>query len=1145
MGVRYAAVLSVVLGLAAAAAGAAVGDIDVAVGPVTPTAATPRDLSLATPFGIAFDAAGNYYVSETSGHRIRKITPTTHAVVAGTGSAGFAGDGGQATAAALTSPRGLAIDGAGNLYVADSGNHRVRRVTPAGVITTVAGTGTAGSAGDNGPATSAQLNRPVAVAIDGLGRLFIAEFDGHRVRMVSGGTITTIAGDGTAGRSGDGGPATAALLTSPTSLAFDPSGVLHVLEYGSRVRRIAADGTITRVAGRLGGFDAGDGGPAVDAEFYIAQAIAFDSSGRLLIGGYLRVRRVDLSGIVSTIAGSDFTPGFAGDGGPAPAARFNQVGAMAFDPLGNLHFSDTGNNRIRRIDTSSVIDTVAGGGGTSLKPCPADGTLAVEAMLDQAAGTATDAQGRLYVAAPQARCVFRVEADGRTTRVAGGGASGAAFEGIPARDAFLTLPRAIAFDAAGNLLIADWYVVRKVGGDGVITRFAGLPVMAGYGGDGGAAREATFRDITSIATDAEGNLFIADSSNNRVRKVRPDGVVVTVAGSGESFGSQQTLATASPMIPVGVASDRDGGVFITTNSNNVFKADRYGQLHRIVGPPPGSPAPSGLGDGGPATAARLQTPNAVALDADGNLYIADRGQQRVRVVSTDATITTVAGTGVAGGNGDGGPAAAAQLDNPWYLSIGANGGLLVSVLGQMENPARGRVRRIQLPDRVPDPFTFTSLQGVAPATPTQSAPIVPVGFDSTASIEVSFGGEYSIGCTGTFTTARGTFEPGQSVCVRHTSGANANQSVVTRLWIEGRAADFTSTTAPAAGAISLTPPTLSFGGQSMNNPSPSQTVTVTNTGATTVTINSVRASNDFTATHACTTLAPQETCAVQVVFRPFATGARSGTLTVQATSGSPIVPLDGVGEASFVRHYYQAILGREPDEPGRLFWEQEATRVTGLGANINEVWFALATQFFFSAEYSAFQRSNVEFVTDLYRTFFGREPDTGGRDFWTGQLDSGMPREVLLASFTFSIEFTLASNRTFGVSAVRAELDMVTDFYRGLLARLPDDTGFAFWRQRFRTAQCNGSAAVTAAASDISREFLGGGEYTGRNRTTAQYVGDLYNAFLRRGGDLAGVQFWIEAIQGGKTRDQVLQGFVDSGEFKARVAAVTQAGCLP
>jgi hypothetical protein len=333
---------------------------------------------------------------------------------------------------------------------------------------------------------------------------------------------------------------------------------------------------------------------------------------------------------------------------------------------------------------------------------------------------------------------------------------------------------------------------------------------------------------------------------------------------------------------------------------------------------------------------------------------------------------------------------------------------------------------------------------------------------------------------------------------------------------------------------------------------PPKTVTLTNDGAATVTISSIQASANWRVAHSCGPLAPGQACTVQVAFAPGPTpialnaaADMPGTLSI-ASSGArqPIrVALWGTGEKSFVRHYYTSILGRQPDSGGKAFWESEATRMFSLGADLNEAWYAMAMAFFASAEYTSTSRTNAAFASNLYRTFFSRAADAGGLSYWTAQLDAGLPREIALAAFMFSPEFAALSRSAYGTTPARAEIDMVVDFYRGLLGRLPDSAGFNHWVAQFRAAQCQGSAAIFAQVEAISGAFAGSGEYAGRQRSNPGYVGDLYNAFLRRGGDLDGVRFWLDQLNAGRPRDQLRRDFVASAEFSARVQAVVAQGC--
>jgi hypothetical protein len=287
-------------------------------------------------------------------------------------------------------------------------------------------------------------------------------------------------------------------------------------------------------------------------------------------------------------------------------------------------------------------------------------------------------------------------------------------------------------------------------------------------------------------------------------------------------------------------------------------------------------------------------------------------------------------------------------------------------------------------------------------------------------------------------------------------------------------------------------------------------------------------------------------CTANVTFTPTVEGAVAGFLTITSGAGNTTAPVTGVGEKSLVTHYYRSILRRAPDGGGKAYWTGEAARMQTLGVNVNETWYSMAGSFYTSAEYLAFNRDNTGFVTDLYNTFFNRPPDAAGLAYWTGQLASGLPREVALVGFMFSTEFVNFTQAIFGNTTTRREIDTIVDFYRGLLARLPDDGGFNFWVGQFRAAQCLGASAVTAQAEAISSAYALSGEYAARGRNNAQYVGDLYNAFLRRGGDLAGVQFWISQVAtGAQTREQVRQQFVASPEFSGRVAAVIAQGCLP
>jgi hypothetical protein len=251
------------------------------------------------------------------------------------------------------------------------------------------------------------------------------------------------------------------------------------------------------------------------------------------------------------------------------------------------------------------------------------------------------------------------------------------------------------------------------------------------------------------------------------------------------------------------------------------------------------------------------------------------------------------------------------------------------------------------------------------------------------------------------------------------------------------------------------------------------------------------------------------------------------------------------GVASLITHYYQSLLRRAPDAPGQQYWEDETVRIRAHGASVNEALFALSSTFLNSPEYAGFGRDDAGFVADLYRAFFDRVPDAGGLAYWTGQVAQGMPRDVVYVSFLFSPEFDAFTRALFGPTQARAEVDTVVDFYRGLLGRLPDSGGLEAWLRQFRRAQCDGPGALYASVESISSAFAGSPEYAARNRSHSGYVADLYNAFLRRGGDLPGVQFWGSQLAGGQmTRAQVRQAFISSPEFSTRVQRMVAEPCL-
>jgi sugar lactone lactonase YvrE len=647
----------------------------------------PVDGSLATtqsiegPASVTSDGAGGFYVAISSQNRVYRVTAAGKiSLIAGNGTPGFSGDSGPATAAQLFHPMGLALDSTGNLYITDSDNARIREVTTNGVINTVAGNGIVGYGGDAGQATEAEFSNPMGLALDPTGNLYIADSNNHRIRKItaSNGIITTVAGNGIPGFYGDTGAATAAQLWFPTGVAIDTAGNMYIADYfNQRIREVTVlDQLINTVAG-IGtvGFS-GDGGAATSAQFSYPLSVSLDGAGNLFIADIynFRIRKLAPGGVISTVAGVA-TVGFSGDGGPANKAQLNQPFGLAVDTAGNLLIADFGNQRVRKVTSNGVIQTVAGIG---IQGFSGDGGPATSAALHLPTDVALDTTGNLFIADSGNARIRKVTPGGIISTVAGNGTPGYSGEGGQATSAQLYGPAGVATDAAGNLFIADYLNQRvfKVTPGNVISTIAGNGTQ-GFNGDGGSATAAQLNEPWGIAVDAAGNLFIADLANNRIRKVTTNGVIGTVAGIGvpgfSGDGGQATLAQLYR--PVGVAVDGAGNLFIADSGNNCIRMVTPGGIISTVA---GTTMPGFGGDGGAATLAQLYNPTKVVLDSVGNLFISDMDNNSIRRVTPGGIINTVAGLGTAGFSGDGGLANAAQLNFPMGMAINSSGNLFLA-----------------------------------------------------------------------------------------------------------------------------------------------------------------------------------------------------------------------------------------------------------------------------------------------------------------------------------------------------------------------------------------------------------------------------------------------------------------------------------
>jgi sugar lactone lactonase YvrE len=620
-----------------------------------------------SPYGVAVDGVGNVFVADRDGHRVRRIDAATGVVTtaAGNGSFGGDGDGGPATAARLNLPQGVAVDGAGNLFIADTANHKVRRVDAiTGVITTFAGTGVPGYSGENAVATGAQLLLPSGVAVDPDGNVFVLEPFNNVVRRVDAATgrIATYAGDGTAGGSAENVPALQARLRAPSAIAVDGGGNLFIADTANfRVRRVdASTKRIATVAGNGTNGATGDGGPATSAAV-VPNGVAVDDTGALYITSDHRIRLVDADGTIDTVAG-DGTGGFDGDGGPPASARFQSPRGIAVDGVGSYVFSDLGNGRLRRVDAAAnVIRTFVGG-----QPLVGDGDTATKASLLLPRGVAVEDDGNTDLADELDIRVRRVDAGtGTIETVAGTGEPGGSGDGAPAIAARLDTPGGHALDEDGTLYVADSNNdrIRRVDTSGVIATVA----------------SAGLSFPQDVALGPDGMLYVADTGNNRVVRADPaTGVVTPVAGTGDAgyMGDGGPATGARLNAPESVAVDANGDLYVADSANSVVRrvAASTGTISTIAG----TGSRFYLGDGGPATSAGMW-PRAVALDGRGNLFVADYENNAVRRIDLDAeTITTVAGVGLAGYEGDDAAALRAKLRGPLDVTVGTANDLYVA-----------------------------------------------------------------------------------------------------------------------------------------------------------------------------------------------------------------------------------------------------------------------------------------------------------------------------------------------------------------------------------------------------------------------------------------------------------------------------------
>ncbi len=649
------------------------------------------------PVSVAADPlSSSYYVADTVNQRVWKVDPlTTIRTITGNGGAGYSGDGGPAANAQVSYLTGIATDSLGNLYIADTGNDRIRKVDTAGKITTIAGTGVQGYTGDGGPAVSAQLSNPRWVAVGASGNIYFSDQYPLRIRRIApNGIITTVAGNGTSGDTGDGGPAVSASFQDISGLSTDVAGNLYIVDGNSRrVRKVTvASGIIATVAGNGTSGFSGDGGPATSAQLNFPQGVAIDSEGAMYISdnGNARIRKV-LGGTITTVAGTGSTT--CSPNGSALSACILPTALVAKGTT--VVFAEK--RRLRQLLGGSVF-AIAGNGSVAYS---GDGVPATSTQLAYPNDVAFDSLGNMYIADEGNDRVRKVTPSGTILMFAGNGTSGRSGDGGPATNAQIDAPSAIAVDRNDNVYISTYDstiyqgIVRKVSADGTISTFAGGGAP-GQLGDGGPATSATLSTVWGLAVDHVGNVFIADFLNYRVRKVDLSGTIFTVAGNGTyGFSGDGGPATAAQLsYPIGIDVDATGAVLIVDGNNNrIRRVDATGKITSVAG----NGSYGFAGDGGPAINASFASITDIAIDPAGSIFVADSGNYRVRMINPAGIVTTVGGTGTSGFTGDGGPATSAKMSGPTYLGLDAAGHLYFSDKDWILLGAEGnsRIRRIE------------------------------------------------------------------------------------------------------------------------------------------------------------------------------------------------------------------------------------------------------------------------------------------------------------------------------------------------------------------------------------------------------------------------------------------------------------------
>lgn len=626
------------------------------------------------PVGIAVDSSGIIYVADTGNNTVRKIAAGgVVSTLAGTpGSGGYLdGTGGVAR---FNLPSGLVVDSAGNVYVTDSGNNVIRRITPAGVVTTLIGTGMNPSQGSvDGMGSDARFNTPHDTAVDSTGNVYVADAFNNTIRKItSSGVVTTLAGSPGVRGSADG-TGSAAQFNAPNGMTVDASGNIYVADTTNcTIRKITPAGVVTTLAGSPGTIGSADGTGSA-ATFRTPGAVAVDSAGNIYVAdsGNYTIRKITSAGVVTTLAGLAGTAGVAD--GTGTAVLFSTPTGLAIDSSGNLYVPDPINYAIRKVTPAGVVTTPAGYPGIVGS---ADGT-GYAARFNSPHDIAADSAGNLFVADTGNDTIRMVTPAGVVTTLAGTVGTRGSVDGTGSFAQF-NFPWGLSVDSAGNLYVADSgsNVIRKVTSSGVVTSLAGSSGNAGFADGTGTA--AQFTNPTGITLGSAGNLYVADASNDTIRKITPAGVVTTVAGSATDRSNLErdgSVVVARFDTPNDVAVDSAGNVFVADTGNSTIRMITPGG---IVSTLAGTAGNRGMVDG-VGSAAWLNRPEGLAIDSTGTLHVADTANNAIREVAPDGTVSTLAGFGLAGSKGSAdGLGAAARFNEPSGVAVDGSGNIYVA-----------------------------------------------------------------------------------------------------------------------------------------------------------------------------------------------------------------------------------------------------------------------------------------------------------------------------------------------------------------------------------------------------------------------------------------------------------------------------------